>query len=656
MLKSLELEDFRCYNSTQIEFGSRLTFIAGPNAAGKSSLLDAIALLLAGANHRTSDSGQGIGDQVRDGQKGFTLRGTLSLGGEKEIGVERKAYRASTPQRFTVGGCQQSSKDANQEFLYNLLGVTPEVLKALTDSRTILSRPPNQQLTYLFRATGIAEIVPTEFLVKQRIKTISSPGHLEALIKEHKTVNLRDLNRERDQLKAKGQDHPAEAPKNPLEEERYAKAVARGAKTPQDARNLLQSVQEELAALQADKAVISGKLSETVEALQNPAKKTDPKGIIPEDKYLEFRDQTIPKYTENLQRTTKQCRELTNKAATLAQDKANLQAAIASVQAHIETLEQAKNLDTCPTCDRKWPAAKQKQTQKRLDELKETLTASQENLKLLGSQITDIEASWKATEGSRKFNEDGLREMGQQVTAYEAYHQGAQGRTPAEHEFVKSGYEKQLTMLDEKIGVKQQAVANWTKLCDEIAQWEGATRVSGQAKGKRDARLKELMQQEIPRENQVIEELEGIRTNLIEKHLEPFEVKLNKVLEELGQPPATYHLENGWMCAGRKAEYLSGGQTDTFFEFAFKLSVAETVGFPLVLLDNLAPIDEMVQGKLLVAAHKSGQQVVLVYTTVKRDLVEQKFAKAGPDVAAYWVSMTDGVSSVEMIKAKEKAA
>src|SRR5690606_42063502 len=44
-LERLQLRDFRCFESADLEFDPSLTWIVGPNASGKTSLLEAIYFL-----------------------------------------------------------------------------------------------------------------------------------------------------------------------------------------------------------------------------------------------------------------------------------------------------------------------------------------------------------------------------------------------------------------------------------------------------------------------------------------------------------------------------------------------------------------------------------------------------------------------------------
>jgi DNA replication and repair protein RecF len=58
MLDSITIRDLRGYTALDASFGAGPHLIAGPNAAGKTSLLEAIVLLAWGRSHRTSTDGE----------------------------------------------------------------------------------------------------------------------------------------------------------------------------------------------------------------------------------------------------------------------------------------------------------------------------------------------------------------------------------------------------------------------------------------------------------------------------------------------------------------------------------------------------------------------------------------------------------------------
>src|SRR5437763_1091272 len=60
VLESLRLADFRGYGALEVAFASGPQLVWGPNAAGKTSLIEAIVLLAWGRSHRTSTDAEMI--------------------------------------------------------------------------------------------------------------------------------------------------------------------------------------------------------------------------------------------------------------------------------------------------------------------------------------------------------------------------------------------------------------------------------------------------------------------------------------------------------------------------------------------------------------------------------------------------------------------
>jgi len=88
-LLSLEVTDFRNIKHSTLEFSAGLNLVTGKNAAGKTSLLEAIYCLGRVRSFRTSVSGQ----PIRYGQPAYRLVGRVSQGEGRSmpIGIERQA-------------------------------------------------------------------------------------------------------------------------------------------------------------------------------------------------------------------------------------------------------------------------------------------------------------------------------------------------------------------------------------------------------------------------------------------------------------------------------------------------------------------------------------------------------------------------------------
>ncbi len=81
-LRRLQVSDFRCLRSAEFEFDPRFTLISGPNASGKTSVLEAIYLLGRGRSFRTRK----LTNLVRTGSERFVVFGEVDLP-ERRVGL-----------------------------------------------------------------------------------------------------------------------------------------------------------------------------------------------------------------------------------------------------------------------------------------------------------------------------------------------------------------------------------------------------------------------------------------------------------------------------------------------------------------------------------------------------------------------------------------
>ncbi|MGD9494683.1 MAG: DNA replication/repair protein RecF [Armatimonadota bacterium] len=102
-LCSLELVNFRCYERARFEFAPGLNVILGPNASGKTTLLEAIYLLATTTSPRTS-SDRAL---IRQGQSPACVTGVFARDGRElsiRITLGDGAGSRSGPRRFDVDG------------------------------------------------------------------------------------------------------------------------------------------------------------------------------------------------------------------------------------------------------------------------------------------------------------------------------------------------------------------------------------------------------------------------------------------------------------------------------------------------------------------------------------------------------------------------
>lgn len=97
-LTRLTLREFRCFGALDYEPGPRLSFLTGPNARGKTSILEAACMLLRLRSPRSSD----LREMVRFGGEAFALEGI--------IGEVRMSLSCTPPTRsLKLDGVMQST-------------------------------------------------------------------------------------------------------------------------------------------------------------------------------------------------------------------------------------------------------------------------------------------------------------------------------------------------------------------------------------------------------------------------------------------------------------------------------------------------------------------------------------------------------------------
>jgi DNA replication and repair protein RecF len=147
-IKSLSLQNFRSFSKKIFEFSPFTTFILGANATGKTTILEAIALLSTGKGFRTGSDTEIIAFDKEVGRVSSIIEGATELV-EKERESEEKALEivltrgvvmgVKTPlKKYTVNGIPRRSFD----FAGTLLSVlfSPSDLELITDSPSIRRR------------------------------------------------------------------------------------------------------------------------------------------------------------------------------------------------------------------------------------------------------------------------------------------------------------------------------------------------------------------------------------------------------------------------------------------------------------------------------------------------------------------------------------
>lgn len=140
MITGLSLLDLRGYTSLEAEFGSGPQLIWGPNAAGKTSLLEAMVLLAWGRSHRTSSDAE----LIRWGASLARVEGTIrTVSTDRteslEVALTAPAGRGGGRKRIRVNGVPRRGTA--------LLGILRVVIFAPEDMLLIAGSPSLRRAT-----------------------------------------------------------------------------------------------------------------------------------------------------------------------------------------------------------------------------------------------------------------------------------------------------------------------------------------------------------------------------------------------------------------------------------------------------------------------------------------------------------------------------
>jgi DNA replication and repair protein RecF len=124
-LRRLQVTDFRCLQTALIELDERFTLIRGPNASGKTSLLEAMYVLGRGRSFRT----RRLDHVIRRGTERFVVFGEIDLGERRvPVGVEGSTQGV----RAKIAGTDLASL-AELAVVFPVQIIDPEVHKLIEE-------------------------------------------------------------------------------------------------------------------------------------------------------------------------------------------------------------------------------------------------------------------------------------------------------------------------------------------------------------------------------------------------------------------------------------------------------------------------------------------------------------------------------------------
>ncbi len=131
LLRSLTVCRFRCYHEAHFEFQPGVNLICGPNARGKTSLLEAIYLLITGRSFRASQ----LSDLINLGSQNFYVETTFIKHGIEQ----RLAFGYDGRERKITYNSTSSSQTSN------LLGILQGVTLTPDDANLVKGSPAGRR-------------------------------------------------------------------------------------------------------------------------------------------------------------------------------------------------------------------------------------------------------------------------------------------------------------------------------------------------------------------------------------------------------------------------------------------------------------------------------------------------------------------------------
>lgn len=132
-IERVGLTNFRNFASAEVELSARRNLVVGPNAQGKTNLLEAIHILCVGRSHRDRKDE----NLVRFGETFYRIEGTV-----EHIGVRTTVEVAYGEQRKRIRVNAKETRPAN------LIGLTPVVASSPEDI-DLIKRSPGYRRTFI---------------------------------------------------------------------------------------------------------------------------------------------------------------------------------------------------------------------------------------------------------------------------------------------------------------------------------------------------------------------------------------------------------------------------------------------------------------------------------------------------------------------------
>ena len=219
-INSIELENYRIHKKARFEFGNGINLILGRNGAGKSSILEAIGMVLFDGDSRTSDK-----EAVRNGEKSSYICIEMTGNDEIEYIVEKKIGNTSLHRLYPkdnkseavvgresvlakiaeISGIEKNSKKIYQNVITAYQNKIVNIFTEKPKDRETIFNEIFDTAIYREMYQGYLKVAVDKYIIEKKIVE-KEVGEISVLIENSEEIE-KEINEKNEIEKLKGEEY-----------------------------------------------------------------------------------------------------------------------------------------------------------------------------------------------------------------------------------------------------------------------------------------------------------------------------------------------------------------------------------------------------------------------------------------------------------------
>ncbi len=632
----IDLKNFRNHRDTHLELGS-INLIGGLNGAGKSSLVYAIEMALAGRCETTDRAGKGADDLIRVGEK----KAEIYLKGELN-GLPLNTFR-SVPSGLQVefdGHQYEGGIRDQQAALYHLLGTDERVIHAALNCREVTTMSASDIKTLTFDLLGIS-LEDLHVLVGAWLesKGIGPEEHMnvidifnrlydpeESIEAAYKAAFERRKDAKKELARLETEHAAVQLPEgvNPgsLAEGEELLSKLRGEKEELVARRAAaEQAQKELHSLCEQVDAVCGELAE-LDALAIKAPEGDGK------------DPRLPAWRKKMHVLMEEGEKLRQLSSELAGELRGLEAAQTAF----------KKAGDCPLAPGLVPCSMEAEARKKLQtDLKKqyqvkakTHTEVQEQISRCIGEQNDLQGQIDESETAEKAHEDLVARAGQQDALYETLERRLHDLEARKSELLAESSAPE--DINHELQIIEARILKGEMIVRDLRSAATAAENKAKLAGARDDAANQVAALEL-----LVEALgpQGIRADLLGAKTSGLQERINQSLEALTEGEYSVSLEmepDFHVLVSRAGLTTELKQLSTSERIRVGLAITEALvnlsGLGVLVLDDAEVLDLPNRARLMnyLVSLQDDYETIIVLSTTERERL-----RPVPPVRAFWI-------------------